>query len=306
LEQHGAREEEIKSSVSDLYVKTAKLSSDIERAKLKDCAALEAKCQTSDDEAHRDVSISNAMQVRVNAEHFRKLEYIYSMNMLNTKEINDVRETPKFLFALFAMLCRYNAAQGGSVRFAGGHHTALHGEVFDVLRDTLGVSLELFASPLNCRWARFCSKHGDVDWLFGSIGEYRNFKPTFGSYEVNPPFDESLVLDMYEHLRTLLETSTDVRGLMFTIITPHWPNRPCWEQIARSKFCTRVEVIPLREHGYYEGAQHRKKSKYRLSSCDTAVLFLQNTHAQDKCRVTNAVVRELRHAFKPKSDAKKK
>ena len=99
--------------------------------------------------------------VRVNAEHLEKLKEMYRI-------ANGDRFAEKvFMADVYAMVARYDAAQGGQYRFAGGHHTALHGEVFDVLRDAFFVSCELFASPLNARWPTFCSAHIDVDYAFG-------------------------------------------------------------------------------------------------------------------------------------------
>eukprot|EP00966_Prymnesium_polylepis_P108069 2502730-Prymnesium_polylepis.1 len=40
--------------------------------------------------------------------------------------------------------------------------------LFDALRGTLGVTAELFASPLNARFPRFCSAAADVDAPFGA------------------------------------------------------------------------------------------------------------------------------------------
>ena len=109
--------------------------------------------------------------VRVNREHFDKLRALYEMSRGGVDE-------GAFLRAAYAVVARYDAAQGGQFRFAGGHHTALHGEVFDVLRDAFGVSCELFASPLNCRWPRYCSRYFDVDGPFGSLGDYSRFRPS--------------------------------------------------------------------------------------------------------------------------------
>lgn len=236
--------------------------------------------------------------VRVNAEHLEKLKEMYRI-------ANGDRFAKKvFMADVYAMVARYDAAQGGQYRFAGGHHTALHGEVFDVLRDAFFVSCELFASPLNARWPTFCSAHIDVDYAFGSLGSYRDFRPSHGSYEVNPPFDEELVGDMSNHLFELLQNATG--ALTFVVITPYWLNRPCWEDMRRSKFCTRCEVLSVREAGYFEGAQHRKKSRFRFATSDTSVLFLQNEPAKIKHAITQAKIDALRGAFRPKADARKK
>jgi len=232
--------------------------------------------------------------VRLNREHFDKLCALYEMSRGGVDE-------GAFLRAAYAVVARYDAAQGGQFRFAGGHHTALHGEVFDVLRDAFGVSCELFASPLNCRWPRYCSRYFDVDGPFGSLGDYSRFRPSRGSYEVNPPFDEDVVVAAANHLVSCLESASD--ALTFVVITPYWVNRPCWETMARSTFCSHVEVIDVREHGYYEGAQHRKASKYRRATSDTSVIFLQTPRARETNAVTAEKIELMRAAFRPKTDA---
>ena len=45
------------------------------------------------------------------------------------------------------------------------------------LRATFGVRLEVFASPLNCRFPRFCSAATDVDAPFGSLCGFFGFAP---------------------------------------------------------------------------------------------------------------------------------
>jgi hypothetical protein len=52
------------------------------------------------------------------------------------------------------------------------------GSLFHVLREELGVSLECFASPLNCYFGRYCSAFRDLDPCFGSLGSFFDFHPT--------------------------------------------------------------------------------------------------------------------------------
>ena len=203
-----------------------------------------------------------------------------------------------FVRDAFCVLCRYVGAQGGMHRIAGGHHTALHGAVFDVLRDTLGVEVECFASPLNCRWPSFCSGHADVDRPFGSLGSFFRFFPTEGAFECNPPFEESLMLRVAKHLTQLLDASTKLeRALTFVVVVPHWPKRPAWEALHAVPHRARAEVIPLREHGYFEGAQHTKKAQYRRSTCDTSIIFMQTPKATETNPVTRDAVDAIRRAF---------
>ena len=183
------------------------------------------------------MSLRNA-RVEIRAEHYEKLRRLYALTA-QTATVESRRQRgaetadfdeAAFERAAFAMLARYTAAQGGMHRTAGGHHTALHGLVFDVLRDRIGVEAEGFASPLNCRWPRYCSAHADTDAPFGSLGSFFAFNPSEGAFEVNPPFEEALVLRAVTHMKKLLEKAEKAgKPLTFAVITPHWPGRRAWE-----------------------------------------------------------------------------
>jgi hypothetical protein len=81
---------------------------------------------------------------------------------------------------------------------------AVHAEVFNVLRDSFDCQFECFSSPLNCRYPHFCSIFFDTDAPFGSLGCFFSFKPAFGSFQANPPFDKSFVERMAQHMFALL------------------------------------------------------------------------------------------------------
>ena len=107
-----------------------------------------------------------------------------------------------------------------------GHHAALHGAVFDVLRDGMGVDIECFASPLNCRWHRYCSPFVDTDATFGSLGSFFDFTPSEGSFECNPQFIIAYILRTVKHITALIEAAErSSKALSFVIITPHWPGK---------------------------------------------------------------------------------
>ena len=66
-----------------------------------------------------------------------------------------------------------------------------------------------------------------------------------------------------------------------------------------------MEVIPLREHGYFEGAQHTKTAQYRLSSCDTSVVFMQSASGRREHPVTREALTAMRAAFAPRGESKR-
>ena len=266
-------------------------------------------------------------KVELRAEHFRKLACLWNSRARAAGSHDDVvrvTETTsglvdetgdsasdaraRFLRAAFACAARVVAAQGGMHRVAGGHHAALHGEVFDVLKyGSLRVEAELFASPLNCRYDVFCSAHADVDAPFGSLGSFFAFAPKDGSFEVNPPFESALVARVAARLETLL-ADAEARGaaLSFAVITPHWPRRAAWEALAGSAFRVRPPlVIAARDHGYVDGAQHCKKKTLRPASCDTSVLFLQTSRGRTEYPPTDETEEALRAAFRARRAERK-
>jgi len=261
-------------------------------------------------------------KVELRAEHFQKLARLWhshrraacpaaetakEKNAAETKDgafrETDVCGDARFLRAAFACAARVVAAQGGMHRVAGGHHAALHGEVFDVLKyGSLRVEAELFASPLNCRYDVFCSAHADVDAPFGSLGSFFAFAPRDGSFEVNPPFVSALVARVAARLESLL-ADAEARGaaLSFAVITPYWPRRAAWEALAGSAFRVRPPlVIAARDHGYVDGAQHCRKKRHKPASCDTSVLFLQTSRGRDVYPPTDETVEALKDAFRRK------
>lgn len=135
----------------------------------------------------------------------------------------------RFHHAAFALLLRYSSLAGGTDR-GGGFQGAINEEVFDVLLRRFDCRTECFASPLNCRYGRFCSAFPDTDGPFGSLGSFWDFHPTEGCFEANPPFTPFVMDRMAQHMEALLEASEQAeeeqgqktKSLAFIIIIPAW------------------------------------------------------------------------------------
>ncbi|KAJ1469938.1 phosphorylated CTD interacting factor 1, WW domain-containing protein, partial [Baffinella frigidus] len=151
---------------------------------------------------------------------------------------------------VLALLARYDALGGH------GYQAALPGRAFDVLLECLGTNAECFASPLNCRYERFCSAFPDVDTPFGSWGSFfsPSFTPTKGSFEANPPFVPEVMLAMVEKMDALLAATNE--PLSFVIIVPAWTEIPAWKALTSSKFRqAEVVIVPKQDHSFCDGAQ---------------------------------------------------
>jgi len=300
--------------------------------------------------------------------------------------------------AILALLLRYNALSGGAPDGSGGGmQGAIHGELFDCLKLRLGVTMECFASPLNCRFGRYCSAFPDTDGCFGSLGSFFDFWPLEGSFEANPPFVPAVrrsldkiaspprvldpppslkntllitfhrplprssrviltscrcqvVEDMARHMEALLQRSCDAAGprpldactdgslrpLSFVVVIPHCDEQqhtrapkairpvlngrgevavatqrravpeaslPGWKLLRHSKFAVKHILVAAQEHGYCEGSQHVRRTRFKTSRFATSVFILQNGAARRAWPVDQAVCRAVRAAFASKFEA---
>lgn len=89
----------------------------------------------------------------IQSSHFLKLRDLF----LNT----GIEDEKRLNERIFTLLQRYDSLGGH------GFQAAISIEAFDYLRDHFGVNFECFASPLNCRFSRFCSAFPDTDIYFG-------------------------------------------------------------------------------------------------------------------------------------------
>jgi phosphorylated CTD-interacting factor 1 len=78
---------------------------------------------------------------------------------------------------VFCVIARYETLSGTS----DGYQMAFPDAGFQWLRDRMGVTMECFASPLNCWNQRFCSVARDTDRFFGSQGNFFKFEGTLYS-----------------------------------------------------------------------------------------------------------------------------
>eukprot|EP00961_Rhodomonas_salina_P223520 3022460-Rhodomonas_salina.1 len=208
--------------------------------------------------------------LRISREHFKKLSILFQRNSTSSKEEQQQQEQ-QLHEAIFCLLARYEALAGH------GYQAALCGDGFDVLLDKFRCVAECFASPLNCRYSRFCSAFPDVDGPFGSWGSFfaDSFQPTQGAFEANPPFVPEIMLAMASKMELLLASAEG--PLTFVVIVPAWKQIPAWRALESSKFLqVPPEIISASAHGFCDGAQHQRRpqERFRPSSFDTGVFVL--------------------------------
>ncbi len=241
---------------------------------------------------------------------------------------------------LFCLLLRYRTIR------CSQFHAALPGPVFDWLRGGgpghsstsdsstsdsshsgdggcrygRGVQLEGMASPLNARWSTFCSAFPDTDGPFGSLGSFFGFHPTEGSYEVNPPFVETMYAAVVKHCTALLVDADKVgKALSFTIVvgaTEATQRGTAWEALRSSCFLQSWMIVGAKEHRYCDGAQHTRTKPTALtiettlgdgggctsavplvSVCSTGVFCWASEAGRERWPVDNDQMEALHSAF---------
>mmetsp|Transcript_17149 Transcript_17149/g.37509 ORF Transcript_17149/g.37509 Transcript_17149/m.37509 type:complete len:606 (+) Transcript_17149:219-2036(+) len=217
--------------------------------------------------------------------------------------LNALPEDERIMFqkSLYCCLARYEGLKGA------GYQCAVPGVAFDAaVKMGLGTTIECFASPLNCRYERFCSAFPDIEMRFGSLGSFfddKAFDPWEGSFEANPPFVPETMIAMGTKLDRLLSDKS--RGpLSFLVVVPNWgAGIDFVKNLESSAYIRASSCIKASDHAFCDGAQHTKplftKNRkqaadpdLRPSSWDTAVILLQNNSGASKWSVDDKKLEE--------------
>ena len=196
--------------------------------------------------------------------------------------MNALLEDDRIMFtkSLYCCLARYEGLKGA------GYQCAVPGVAFDAaIACGLGSTIECFASPLNCRYQKFCSAFPDIESRFGSLGSFFDdeaFNPLTGTFEANPPFVPEIMVAMGTKLKRLLGDKS--RGaLSFLVVVPAWgAGIDFVTDLESSTYVRASSRIKASDHAFCDGAQHTKPlsnqadPNLRPSSWDTAVILLQN------------------------------
>ena len=192
---------------------------------------------------------------------------------------------------MFCLLVRYSVLEGY------GWQAAIAQPVLAALSKNFGVTVECFSSPLNSYLPSYCSFFPDTDAAFGSLGSFFDFHPLEGSFEANPPFVTTLMVQMVLRMDLLLAAATG--PMSFAVVVPAWTEDAHWPLLLNSNFNMGHFVVTAAEHSYCDGRQHDNSidEKYRPAPFDTAVFFLQNNQGAEKWPLTSDSKAELKKAF---------
>ena len=233
--------------------------------------------------------------------HYEKLKKLYKKNtILLEKDIDDFDKND-FLSRVYCVLSRYETFfRNSTLRNEGyGMQGALPNYTFKELNKEFNVKQEMFASPLNCYFSKYCSAFADTDVYFGSCGSFFDYEPIEGSFQANPPFTEEVIERMAIRIDKLLE-KTDL-PLSFIVFIPEWldPPTPGLVRMNNSIFKTRDFIVPGQKHKYVAGTQFLEQRGRLLYSAihDTHVYFLQNKAGYEKWMPTDTKIESLKRVM---------
>lgn len=235
----------------------------------------------------------------LNKIHYKKLKDRF-FEVHDDLDSSSVKILRAFHLIVVALMLRYSSMSGGQLLRdlrGGGMQGAIHEKVFDTLQGTWkGPWTECFASPFNVYLPTFGSAFPDLDWHFGSIGNFFEIDMTQkqSSYcEANPPFSPGIMSKMVDRIVMQLAKADRLSSsLTFVVIVPtagagkdgvvQKAAAESFNRMLNSVYCRLHMTLSARDHGYIEGAQHLRTTRYKQSSYDTSVIVLQSSLARRK------------------------
>ena len=246
---------------------------------------------------------------KINRSHYEKLK---NMFVVEGDFTSSGRATPTqhaFNCIVLILLIRYSALAGGQLlkdMRGGGMQGAINEEVFRCLASYNESVTECFASPFNCTCVDFCSAFEDLDCYFGSQGNFftaavtKSFENSI--LEANPPFTPGMVDKLVDHMELLMSKSV---CLTIVVIIPTASREgavakrlafPSFQRLVKNQFCRENLIFRAREHGYVEGSQHMRPTRYKTSPFDTSVIIWSTADT-----LPNGMIKSLQSAFASRS-----
>jgi len=89
----------------------------------------------------------------------------------------------------------------------------------------INANLELFASGFNNYCEKYCSVFPDIEYKLGSVGRFQDIDIFEGVYEINPPFQTTMIYDVIDKIKVWIERANKSnKDLKFVLFLPNWIN----------------------------------------------------------------------------------
>jgi len=152
--------------------------------------------------------------IKLSLHIFNHLVKLYNTKILNDYQSIEIKDKIVIEY-IYMVYMRYYIISSGNMQ------ASILPSFKKLLKDRLNIKIELFGSALNTSMTNFGSIFYDIEWVFGSFGNYFNTTIQKGYYEANPPFDICLIKNMFDKMIIELDKAEDKKlPLLFFIIFP--------------------------------------------------------------------------------------
>lgn len=146
---------------------------------------------------------------------FNHLVKLYNTKMFNKYETSEILDI-NVLTYIYMVFNRYFTLSSGN------NQASILPSFKKLIKENFNIKIELFGSPINTSSATFGSYFYDIDYVFGSIGDYFKTEIKKGYYEVNPPFERCLIDNVMKKSLNELDVANENKlPLLFLFVLPY-------------------------------------------------------------------------------------
>ncbi|SBT74904.1 conserved Plasmodium protein, unknown function [Plasmodium malariae] len=216
----------------------------------------------------------------------------YKQNGILIKNRNNVL-IRNFYFFVFFLLIRYHTLIG-NVNHAG-LQSCVPMRIMRMLRKKMEIKRECFSSPFNAVLKKYCSFFSDIDIFFGSSGDFFKLHLRGGAYEVNPPFDISLINKLIIYI--LCNLKKEEQELTFFLIIPFLKDKNYFYELLFSSPYVISSFLLKRNFYTFSTRLFESREEEYISTCDCFVFILQNEKAKFQKRISKKTVLKIKRLW---------
>lgn len=186
----------------------------------------------------------------------KKSIYLHLMKMYNLTNYNNYEsEKPLdnlFNERVFILYYRYYGFDNGN------NQSSILPSFKKLLKKYLNIKVELFGSAINTS-NRFGSLFYDIEKYFGSMGDFFKMNIIKGYYEINPPYENNIINNVFKKLVEFLDGNKN--PLLFFMILPKRDYQKSSNFKSLSPWIKRMELIPKEKFPFLRYDRELLKSK---------------------------------------------
>ena len=180
----------------------------------------------------------------------------------------------KFIERVFILYTRYYTFSNGN------NQSSIQPSFKLMLKKYLNIKIELFGSAINTS-NRYCSLFYDIEKYFGSMGNFFEIDIKRGYFEINPPYEDNIMNDVFHKIyKSLVKSEKTKEPLLFLFVIPKRDLQTFSGYKKLEKYVTYNNLIKKKNFPFLR--YDRYLSKTILSPIVDVIIFLaHNDYIED-------------------------